>query len=123
MGVEPEPEKVQKDNVDIALPLEGITIKDSETEEPEKEGLGWRRYLGVVYTLLSTNAFSLYTTILKKYSHIHPFTLGVWAFPLAAVFSIPFIYYTVYVEKKSVIDTIWPISKHKKVCFFIWVSL
>lgn len=45
---------------------------------PEKRGsviradLGWRRYLGVVYTMLSTNAFSLSSTILKKYSHISP---------------------------------------------------
>lgn len=83
---------------------------------------GWKRYLGVLYTMLSTNSFSLSSTVLKKYSHIHPFTLGVWAFPLAAVFSIPFIVYTLRWEKKSVTDTFWPIRQHKKVVFFIWVG-
>ncbi|CAL8085232.1 unnamed protein product [Orchesella dallaii] len=83
--------------------------------------LGWKRYLGLVYTLLSTNMFSLSSNILKLVSHIHPLTVGIYAFPVAAVLSLPFIWYTLKIEKKPVLDNIWPISQNKKVVFFMWI--
>jgi hypothetical protein len=99
------------------------TGKDESLHPPgASENAKKGRYIGLIYTLLSTNCFSLSSTVLKKHSHIHPFNLGTWAFPVSALLSVPFIIYTVYVQKQSVTHTFWPIGKHKKTAFIMWVS-
>jgi len=96
--------------------------EQDQNKDTDSKTLVKYRYLGLVYTLLSTNSFSLNSSILKKYRHIHPFNLGVWAFPVSGLLATPFIFYTIYVQKQSVVDAFWPLHKHRKVAFLMWVS-
>ncbi|ODM95118.1 Solute carrier family 35 member G1 [Orchesella cincta] len=84
------------------------------------KALGWKRYLGLIYTLISTNMFSLSSNILKLMGHVHPLNLGAYAFPVAALLSAPFIWYTLKIEKKPVMTNLLPVCKNKKVVFFMW---
>ncbi|ODM89195.1 ABC transporter G family member 20, partial [Orchesella cincta] len=79
--------------------------------------LGWKRYLGVLYTLFSTCMLSLSANLLKMLSHINPLTLGTYGFLVAALLSIPFIWYTLKIEKKSVMKNILPLREKKKSYF------
>jgi len=81
------------------------------------------RYLGLVFTLLSTNCFSLSSTVMKSLAHMHPFNVGVWSTPIAALLSSLFILHTVKIKKGSVLTGVWPLSKNLKVVFIIWVSI
>lgn len=85
------------------------------------KALGWKRYLGVIYTLLSTNMFSLSSNLLKLLGHVNALNLGCFAFPMGAVLSVPFIWYTLKIEKKPVTENLLPLGKHKRVVFFMWV--
>lgn len=86
------------------------------------KALGWKRYLGLVYTLLSTNMFSLSSNLLKLLGHVNPLNLGCFAFPMGALLSVPFIWYTLKIEKKPVMQNLLPMNEHKKVIFYMWVS-
>ncbi|CAL8085244.1 unnamed protein product [Orchesella dallaii] len=117
-------------------PLTATEMVDTEAEKspPKSEdneirrksyisdkSLGWKRYLGVLYTLLSTSMLSLSSNILKLMGHIHPLPLGMYGFLVGIFLSLPFIWYTVKIEKKSAIDSILPLSSNKKVLFFMWM--
>lgn len=86
------------------------------------KALGWKRYLGLIFTLLSTNMFSLSSNVLKLMGHINPLNLGAYAFPMGAILSAPFIWYTLKVEKKPVATNLLPFKENKKVWFFMWVG-
>ncbi|CAL8085259.1 unnamed protein product [Orchesella dallaii] len=78
------------------------------------KSLGWKRYLGVFYTLLSTSMLSLSSNILKLMGHIHPLPLGMYGFLVGIFLSLPIIWYTVKIEKKSAIASILPLLNNKK---------
>jgi len=91
----------------ITLPLPAPSCEKS------KEPL-WKRFRGIAYTVFAVNCFSLTSTLMKKYSHIHPFNTAVWQSPAAALVAIGCILYTKLWEKKPVLEGLFPICENKK---------
>lgn len=123
------------ETLDPVLTVEGIIIMTNSKRDLSKEkalrktsiisskAVGCSRYFGLLYTLMSTNMFSLSSNLLKKLGHVNPMTLGCYAFPMGALLSAPFIWYTLKIEKKPVMTNILPWRENKKAIFFMWVSI
>ncbi|CAL8099506.1 unnamed protein product [Orchesella dallaii] len=71
--------------------------------------LGWKRYVGLLLTVLSAITFSFNALIAKLLSHMHPFNLGVWTFQLMTLFAIPTIIYERKVNKnEAIFESLYP---------------
>lgn len=84
------------------------------TVAPRTQPVGWRRYLGVFYTLLAVNMLSLTNTIMKKYSHVHPFNVGIWYSPTAAAVALVCILYHKCYARGSLSQGLLPLKDNKK---------
>lgn len=51
---------------------------------------------------------------MKKYSHVHPFNVGIWYSPTAIMVAVICIMYTAWWEKQPVSQGLFPLSTHKK---------
>ncbi|OXA63751.1 solute carrier family 35 member G1 [Folsomia candida] len=90
------------------------TNRKCSSEEKSTPVSIWKRYLGVGYTLLAVNMLALTNTIMKKYSHVHPFNVGIWYSPTAIMVAVICIMYTAWWEKQPVSQGLFPLSTHKK---------
>ncbi|XP_021953469.1 solute carrier family 35 member G1 [Folsomia candida] len=90
----------------------------AEKKEDDQQRKGWAG-LGVVYVLLSTGAFSLASTLLKRSAaKWHPFTVGVVTFPVATLFFVPFLVHGI-ASPTSLMVGLTPWRKNKTAIFFV----
>jgi hypothetical protein len=82
---------------------------------------GWRRYIGMIYTILAVNLFSIVTSLTKRYSYVHPFNISFFSSPASIVMTTIFLI-GARVRGTPVFDTILPLRDHKKDIFLMWVS-
>lgn len=99
--------------------IENFNEEVEGSKKKEKSGCAG---LGVGYTLISTAAFSLASTLLKKSAaKWHPFTVGVVTFPVATIFFIPFVIYGMITNPKSLKVGLIPWKENKTSLFFVGV--
>lgn len=84
--------------------------KDATTGgETNKTQKGWKKYRGIILTIVAAIQFSLSALIIKVLGY-HPFNLGVWRFLVMMIIPIPFIWHALFWKKQKVFKALWPVN-------------
>lgn len=83
---------------------------------------GWKRYLGVIYTLCALNMSALGANILKLLEDVNPITINLYYFLMAIPMTAPFLLYR-YKVKKPIMKNVLPMKEHKVVILLLWVRV
>jgi hypothetical protein len=81
----------------------------TEIKNKNKKQKGWRKYLGIMLTILAALQFSFSALIIKILNY-HPFNLGVWRFFVMMLIPIPFLWYAIFWKKQKVFKILWPVN-------------
>lgn len=98
---------------------------NSETTSISSSDLnkGYKKYIGFALTLLSGLLYSLAALIAKLLNDYHPFLISVWRFQGVLFPCVIVILFKIYVQKKYVFDSIWPLKDEQKARTFYILML
>jgi uncharacterized membrane protein len=114
----PFPSKVYNDPVEIHGDIErkekSIDKNYRKYSIVSRKNTGWQSYMGLVLTLISGLMFAIMGLIVKYLKEYHAMNLGFFRFTGMLLPAIPFLLYVTLVQKKSVLEPIWPLTQKKQ---------
>ena len=79
---------------------------------------GWKRYRGIILTLISSVFYSLSMLVVKIMDNYHPLNKTVWRYFGILLPAIPIAIYYDCVKKTKIFNAVWPLREREKIINF-----